>query len=1033
MNSFSSLRVQGELKYTSNQHPTRNAAILGLLRLVAGNTNLAFDFSSFWKILEFQLGDDLTNYGIFGDEDSRNVVYLVCSGKVRLLGFDATQRREVSTQLLASEQIFGADDFFIHQSLQYRAIASTGGLIACISLNDLKPWFSEIPNLKDYLQQITVERQKLIFLKTHTEFRSQTSLKLQKLLPNFKQIKINAGESLLEVIPPDQGRFWLKSGKIRTLSDTQPPVVGESWGYPMTLPTWIAESDLLLYHLPRENWELASSAPQLVNQQQVVQTGTANHQEIEERRAFKYGVRSTSSSSSPPSPPSPPSPEIAPPASPASPAPPASLWRRYPFIQQHSSSDCAAACLAMVSQYWGKRLSLNSLRNLAQIDKTGASFSGLAAAAETLGYDTLTVRASLSKLEWQINPWIAHWQQIHYVVVWRVKGDRVIISDPAIGKRSLSRQEFTAGWTEYAVLLHPTERFQAIESEKISATRYLQLFRDYRYLLAKIILTSLLLAIFGLVTPLFAQLFLDMKQVKSSITLNVLVGSFLFFGIWRVAIAAFRQHLLDYFANQIDLTLISNFIRHALKLPLQFFASRQVEDIISRVQENRKIQQFLTRHAVSAIINALFGFVYIGFMAFYNLPLTLLVVLFVLAIAILNLAANPLLNRVSREIANSAAAQNSSLVEAIAGITTIKSAAVESEISSRWQERFMDMLKVRFQGQKLANNLQLISNLLNHLGTTAVLWCGATSVMNEQMTIGQFVAFNMLASNVLNPVLAGVKVWDEFQEVLISIEKLNDVLEAEPEENLQKPLSVLPPIQGEVIFENVSFSYNQSERHILQNISFKVKPGQTIGIVGASGAGKSTLVNLLAGLYPASAGRILIDGHDIADVSLQSLRSQLGVVPQECFLFSGTIWENITLFDSQLTVESAIAAAKLAEAHTFIEALHDGYNTQVGQGLMLCDEQKKKIAIARALVRNPQILILDEVTSSLDASQRRFQQNLARLNRTTFAIAHHLGVVRNADCILVLDRGILVEQGTHQELMAIYGIYYNLYQQQFNL
>jgi len=336
------------------------------------------------------------------------------------------------------------------------------------------------------------------------------------------------------------------------------------------------------------------------------------------------------------------------------------------------------------------------------------------------------------------------------------------------------------------------------------------------------------------------------------------------------------------------------------------------------------------------------------------------------------------------------------------------------------------MLKVRFQEQKLANNLQLISNLLNHLGTTAVLWCGATLVMSEQMTIGQFVAFNMAYSYVLNPVLALVKVWDEFQEVLISIEKLNDVFGCVPEENPQKPLLVLPPIQGEVIFENVSFSYNQGEQHILQNISFQVKPGQTIGIVGASDAGKSTLVNLLTGLYPPSTGRILIDGHDIADVSLQSLRSQLGVVQEECFLFSGTIWENITLFDSQFTLDQAIAAAKLAEAHTAIVALHNGYNTQVGgQGLMLCDEQLKKIAIARSLVRNPRILI--------DASQRRFKQNLARLNRTTFLIAHHLGIVRNADCILVLDRGILIEQGTHQELMAINGIYYHLSQQQMRL
>ncbi len=1014
MNSFSSLRVQGELKYTSNQHPTPRA-ILGLLRLVAFNTNLAFDFSRFWKILEFQLGDDLTSYGIFGDEDSRNIVYLVCSGKVRLLGFDATQRREVSTQLLVAEQIFGADDFFIHQSLQYRAIASSAGLIACITLNDLKPWFSEIPNLKDYLKKTTYERQTLIFFKTHTEFRSQTSQKLQKLLPNFRQIKINAGSSLNDAIPPDQGRFWLASGLIRTLSDTQPPVVGESWGYSMTLATWIAETDLLLYHLPRENWELAKPVPQLANQRQVVHNLTANQQEIEEQPEAKTLELLVSCSNLDLE-----TTQVNPPWSIAS------LWRRYPFIPQHSSSDCGAACLAMISQYWGKRLSLNTLRNLAQIDKTGASLSDLAAAGETLGYDTLTVRASLSKLEWQTNPWIAHWQQIHYVVVWQVQGDRVIICDPAIGKRSLSRQEFIAGWTGYAVLLDPTERFQAIESEKISHTRYFQLFWDYRQLLKKIILTSLFLGIFGLITPLFAQLFLDMMPFKSSVTLNVLVGSFIFFGICRIAFSAVHQHLLDYFANQIDLTLIGNFIRHTLKLPLQFFASHQVEDIISRVQENRKIQQFLTRHALSAIINALFAFVYIGLMAFYNLPLTLLVSLFVLAIAILNLAANPLLNRVSREIAVSVAAQNSSLFEAIAGITTVKSAAAESSISSRWQERFTDMLKVRFQGQKLANNLQLISNLLNHLGITAVLWCGATLVMSEQMTIGQFVAFNMAYSNVLNPVLALVKVWDEFQEVLISIEKLNDVFACVPEENPQKPLSVLPAIQGEVIFENVSFSYNQGEGHILQNISFKVKPGQTIGIVGACSAGKSTLVNLLAGLYPPSTGRILIDGHDIADVSLQWLRSQLGVVQEECFLFSGTIWENITLFDSQFTLDQAIAAAKLAEAHTAIVALHNGYNTQVGgQGLMLCDEQLKKIAIARSLVRNPRILI--------DASQRRFPQNLARLNRTTFLIAHHLGVLHNVDCILVLHRGILVEQGTHQELMAINGIYYHLSQQQLHL
>ena len=296
-------------------------------------------------------------------------------------------------------------------------------------------------------------------------------------------------------------------------------------------------------------------------------------------------------------------------------------------------------------------------------------------------------------------------------------------------------------------------------------------------------------------------------------------------------------------------------------------------------------------------------------------------------------------------------------------------------------------------------------------------------------------AFNLLISNVTNPVLALVGLWDEFQEVLISVERLNDVYATMPEESPQKPLLVMPPVRGEVRFENVSFRYNpDEERNTLQNISFKVKPRQTIGIIGQSGSGKSTLVNLLAGLYHPHTGKVLIDGHDISLVSPQSLRSQLSFVPQECFLFSGSIFDNITLYSADFNLEQAIAAAKLAEAHTFIQELPLGYDTQVGErGLMLSGGQRQKIAIARALIRNPGILILDEATSGLDAeSERGFQQNLARMSeeRTTFIISHRLSTVRYTDSILVLDRGIVVEQGTHQELMATAGLYYHLAQLQ---
>jgi ATP-binding cassette subfamily B protein len=287
-------------------------------------------------------------------------------------------------------------------------------------------------------------------------------------------------------------------------------------------------------------------------------------------------------------------------------------------------------------------------------------------------------------------------------------------------------------------------------------------------------------------------------------------------------------------------------------------------------------------------------------------------------------------------------------------------------------------------------------------------------------------------------VLAVVNLWDEMQEVFISVERLNDVFEAAPEETPGKLMLILPRIQGEVRFENLTFRYSSDrERNTLQNISFETHPGQTVAIVGRSGSGKSTLVSLLQGLYYAESGRILVDGHDIRLISPQSLRSQLGVVPQECFLFSGTILENITLYRPEFSLEQVTEVAKLAEAHTFIQDMPLGYNTKVGErGSLLSGGQRQRIAIARALLGDPRILVLDEATSSLDTeSERRFQHNLERLsrNRTTFIIAHRLSTVRNADIILVLDRGVMVERGTHDELMGLQGLYYHLAQQQLDL
>ncbi len=711
----------------------------------------------------------------------------------------------------------------------------------------------------------------------------------------------------------------------------------------------------------------------------------------------------------------------------------------------------------MISRYWGKRFSLNTLRNLAQTDRTGASLAALSDAAQNLGYDALPVRASLCKLELHPHPWIAHWQGgIHYVVVWEVKGDRVLIADPGLGKQWLSRQEFEESWTEYALLLSPTDRLNAALDEKTSFSGIEQALSPHRHLLKQIFLTATLLSVVGVLTPIFAQIALDYAiPEKNLTTVNAIAIGLFVLGMGRIVLSAVRQHLLDSFSNLIDGSLTGSFITHTLRLPLQFFASRQVGDIISRVRENQNIQVFLTRKILTTVSDTLMAVVYLGLMAYYNWQLTFVVLCSILPVAIITLGASPFLKTVSREFLKKWAEQSSLLVETITGVATVKTTVSEQKFYLRWQERFTDALKARLRGQKLVNVLQLANNAIALFCSTYVLWYGATLVIGGSMTLGQFVAFNLLIDNAVKPVTAIAKLWDEFQEVIVSVERLNDVLTTQPEENSQKPLLVLPPVRGDVHFENVTFRFNPYEEHnALQNVSFRVKAGQTIAIVGCSGSGKSTLIHLLAGLYRPYTGSILIDGHDTAVVSLQSLRSQLGIVSQECFLFAGTILENITLYSSDWTLDQVIIAAKMADADSFIQTLPLGYNSQVGErGMILSSGQRQKIAIARAFLRNLRILILDEATSFLDAeSERRFLENLTRYScasdtssgcdkpgtacakgdRTTFIIAHHLFTIRHADSILVLDRGFLVEQGTHDELMSIGGIYHNLVQQQLN-
>lgn len=720
------------------------------------------------------------------------------------------------------------------------------------------------------------------------------------------------------------------------------------------------------------------------------------------------------------------------------------LWqriiRRYPFFAQQSASDCGAACLVMVSRYWGKRFSVNRLRDMANVSRTGATLRGLSAAAETIGFSTRPVRASLDQLAKQKLPAIAHWEGKHYIVVYEIDRSQVIVADPAIGQRTLSHAEFKAGWTGYAMLLQPTVLLKQAKSTNTSFWQFFELVKPHGLVLMEVFAASLLIQIFGLITPWFTQLLLDRVVVQgSTLTLNAVGIGMLLFGLFRVIMTGLRQYLLDHTANKVDLALIVAFIRHTFRLPLNFFEFRYVGDIISRVQENMKIQRFLTGEALSILLDLLTVFVYLGLMFWYSWKMALLALVIVPPFFLLALIATPFLQRISREIFNALAGEQRYLIEALTGVRTVKSLAVEQVVRWHWEELLNKFIRTNFSGQIIRNRLQIFSSSIETVVTTGLLWYGGWLVIQQELTIGQLVAFNMLIGNVINPFRRLTVLWNEFQEVVIAMERINDVLDAEPEEDLLlQPRQSLPQLRGHIRFEKVTFRYHpDSDINVLENLSFEVKPGQTVALVGRSGSGKTTISKLILGLYPPTSGKVLIDGQDLSSLSLRSLRQQIGVVDQDTFLFGGTIRENISIGHPSATLEEIIEASRQAGADSFIKHLPMGYETQVGEGGgMLSGGQRQRLAIARALLGNPRLLIMDEATSHLDAeSERIIQNNLSTIlkDRTTVIIAHRLSTVRQADLILVLDRGVLVESGSHNELMMKRGHYYYLNHQQLEV
>jgi subfamily B ATP-binding cassette protein HlyB/CyaB len=694
-------------------------------------------------------------------------------------------------------------------------------------------------------------------------------------------------------------------------------------------------------------------------------------------------------------------------------------------IPSDSTVDSGLACLTILARFHGIAVDPAQLAHQHGPESGQFSSNEILLAAQKIGLQAKSVGCRVDRIGRTPLPAIALLKPTadspeRFVTLARVEGDQVLIQCPTVGRpETLSLAAFAEQWSGELILF--TSRVSlAGEMSKFDFTWFIPAVVKYRVLLGEVLIVSLVLQCFGLITPLFFQVVMDKVLVhRGFTTLDVIAVGLTVVVIFEIGLGALRSYVFSHTTSRIDVELGARLFRHLLGLPLAYFQARRVGDSVARVRELENIRSFLTGNAITLVLDLLFSVVFIAVMAYYSGWLTLIVVVSLPCYMIVSLAFTPVLRARLHEKFNRGAENQSFLVETISGIDTIKAMAVEPHWTRKWDNQLAayvsSSLRTALVGTFASSGVSLIGKLV----TVATLYVGARLVIDNQLTVGQLVAFNMLAGQVAQPVMRLAQLWTDFQQTGISVQRLGDILNTRTEVASAK--SALPPLAGRVTLDDVIFRYRPDGPEVLKGVSLDIAPGEVIGIVGRSGSGKSTLTKLVQRLYVPERGRVLVDGIDLALADASSLRRQIGVVLQENVLFNRSIRDNIALADPGAPLEVVIHSAKLAGAHDFILELPEAYDTMVGEhGSSLSGGQRQRIAIARALMTKPRILIFDEATSALDyESERIIQNNMKAIcqGRTVIIIAHRLSAVRDANRIIVMDRGQIAEAGSHSELL----------------
>ncbi|BDD07556.1 peptidase domain-containing ABC transporter [Aureibacter tunicatorum] len=710
-------------------------------------------------------------------------------------------------------------------------------------------------------------------------------------------------------------------------------------------------------------------------------------------------------------------------------------------IKQHDITDCGAACLASISAHYKLKLPIAKIRQMASTDKKGTNILGMIEAANKLGFDAKGVRANgIENLYDVPHPTVAHVivNEVlhHFVVIYEANEKHIKVMDPGDGQiHKYSHEEFDELWTKVLILISPNDEFETGNHQVSMIKRFWFLVKPHRSVMTQALVGALIYTVLGLSTSIYVQKIIDYVLVGGNKNLlNIMSVGMIAILLFRVFLGSAQSYFTIKTGQQIDARLILGYYKHLLKLPQRFFDTMRTGEIISRINDAIKIRTFINDVSINLIVNVLIVAFSFTLMFIYSWKLALIMMAILPIYAGIYALTNKLNKKTQRGIMENAAELESQLVESINSVGTIKRFGLEEFANLKTESRFVKLLQSVFKSTKTTIFSSNSSEFIATLFTIILLWTGATFVLDGDITAGELLSFYALIGYLTGPVNSLIGMNKSIQDANIAAERLFELMDLEREEMGEK-FDLKPEMIGDISLKNIKFRYG-SRANVFDDFSLNIKKGQMTALVGESGSGKSTLIHLLQNIYPIESGNISIGDHNLKYVSNESLRKLVAVVPQNIDLFSGNVIENIAVGEFNPDVQRIIDICKTIGIMEFIETLPDGFNTHLGEnGASLSGGQKQRIAIARALYKQPEVLILDEATSSLDSASEVYVQNainkLKKENKTIIVIAHRLATIHNADKICVLEKGQLLEEGSHDDLMLSNGKYCELWKQQF--